>query len=187
MAEALATPLRRGEALLERAARLYDAPGSPLPRQAALAWRGGFRGGAAWMAGALALVRGQAVRAELPGAWTWGGVKYAAALGAALGTWALAVRVGLPHAVGLVLAVPAFYAVEVQGLFLFPAALDGAARPWRSARALLRKAGGTLSAMGTVGLLALVMLFGGLAGHGVVRCWCLGCLAVVLWYEDLRE
>ena len=190
MAEALAiflpAPLRRGAALLERAARLYDAPGSPLPREAMGAWRGGFHGGAAWMAGAMALVRGRPVRAPPRGAWTWGLEKYAAALLAALGTWALAVGLGLPHAVGLVLAVPGFYAVEVQGLFLFPMAIDGASHPWRTARAMLRDAGGTLSAMCTVGMLAAVMLLGGLAGRGQVRCWCLGCLAVVLWYEDLR-
>jgi hypothetical protein len=30
------------------------------------------------------------------------------------------------------------------------------------------------------------MLLGGLAGRGFVRSWCLGCLAVCLWYEDLR-
>src|SRR5262249_37135522 len=28
-------------------------------------------------------------------------------------------------------------------------------------------------------------LFGGLAGRGFLRSWCLGCLAVCLWYEDL--
>ncbi|MBN8226149.1 hypothetical protein JYK02_01350 [Corallococcus macrosporus] len=87
---------------------------------------------------------------------------------------------------GLVLALPAFYAVEVQGLFLFPVAIDGAPHPWRTARAMLRDVGGTPGAMGTVGVLASVMLLGGLAGRGQVRCWCLGCLAVVLWYEDLR-
>jgi predicted MPP superfamily phosphohydrolase len=35
--------------------------------------------------------------------------------------------------------------------------------------------------------LACTMLFGGLAGRGFLRCWCLGCLAVCLWYEDLRN
>lgn len=190
MAEALRatlpSSLRRACVLLERAARLYDAPGSALARDAVGAWRGGFQGGAVWMAGAMAQVRGRPVGTSLPRAWAWGLVKYAAALLAAVGTWGLAVGVGLPHAVGLGLAVPAFYAAEVQGLFLFPVAIDGAAHPWRSARALMLEAGGTLSAMGTVGVLAAVMLFGGLAGRGLVRCWCLGCLAVVLWYEELR-
>jgi hypothetical protein len=190
MAESLSAVLPssvgRGWALLGRAARLYDAPGSPLARDARGAWRGGFQGGAAWMAGALAWVRGQPAPVALPRVQGLGVLKYAAALLAAVGAWGLAVGMGLPQVVGLLLAVPAFYAVEVQGLFLFPLALDGDARPWRSARALTREVGGTWSAMGTVLVLAAVMLFGGLAGRGWVRCWCLGCLAVVLWYEELR-
>jgi hypothetical protein len=180
---------RRGCVLLKRAAALFDAPDSALAREAREAreaWRGGFRGGAAWMAGAMAQVRGRPVGTSLPSAWRLGGLKYAFALLAAVGTWGVAVRLGLPHAVGLLLAVPAFYAAEVQGLFLFPLALDGAEHPWRGSRALLREAGGTPGAMGTVLVLAAVMLFGGLAGRGWLRCWCLGCLAVVLWYEELR-
>ena len=35
--------------------------------------------------------------------------------------------------------------------------------------------------------LAFTMLFGGLVGRGFLRSWCLGCLAVCLWYEDLRN
>ncbi len=182
----LPSSMKRGCVLVARATRLYDPPGSALAREAEGAWRGGFHGGAAWMAGAMAQVRGRPVQTSLVRAWKGGLVKYAAALLAGVVTWGLAVRAGLPHAVGLGLAVPAFYAVEVQGLFLFPVAIDGAAHPWRSARALLREAGGTLSALGTVGVLVAVMLFGGLAGRGWVRCWCLGCLAVVLWYEELR-
>ncbi len=34
--------------------------------------------------------------------------------------------------------------------------------------------------------LAAVMLLGGFVRHGFVRSWCLGCLAICLWYEDLR-
>ena len=41
--------------------------------------------------------------------------------------------------------------------------------------------------MGTVLPLAAVMLFGGLIGKGFVRSWCLGCLAVCIWYEELRQ
>jgi predicted MPP superfamily phosphohydrolase len=33
--------------------------------------------------------------------------------------------------------------------------------------------------------LACTMLFGGLAGRGFLRSWCLGCLAICIWYEDL--
>ncbi|WP_257451113.1 hypothetical protein [Archangium lipolyticum] len=183
--EAVPLAWGRGRTLLERAARFYDAPGSPPARSARGAWRGGFRGGAAWMAEAMALVRGRPVPTTLPRAHGLGVLKYMAALLAALGAWGLAAFAGGPLLVGPALALLAFYAVEAQMVFLFPLALDGAAHPFRASRALTRRAGGTLSVMGTVLLLAAVMLFGGLAGRGVVRCWCLGCLAVVLWYEEL--
>src|SRR5262249_35884759 len=84
------------------------------------------------------------------------------------------------------LAILVFYAVEAQMVFLFPLALDGSARPFRAARAWTRRAGGTLAVLRVVLPLAGVMLLGGMAGRGFVRCWCLGCLAVCLWYEDLR-
>ena len=38
----------------------------------------------------------------------------------------------------------------------------------------------------TVIRLASVMLFGGFLGGGFLRSWCLGCLAVAVWYEELR-
>jgi hypothetical protein len=111
-------------------------------------------------------------------------IKYGLATTAAL-VWA-----GAAWAEGLPLLAPfavlVFYAVEVQMVFLFPLALDGSARPFRTARAWTRRAGGTIAAMRVVLPLAAVMLLGGLVGRGFVRCWCLGCLAVCLWYEDLR-
>jgi hypothetical protein len=79
--------------------------------------------------------------------------------------------------------VPIFYAIEAQFVFLFPLALDGERTPFRAAWAWTRRAGGTLAVMRVVLPLAAVMLFGGLLGRGFVRCWCLGCLAVCLWYE----
>jgi hypothetical protein len=137
------------------------------------------------MAEAMAQVRGRPVPATLSRAHGLGVLKYTAALLAALGVWGLTAYAGGPLLVGPVLGLLAFYAVEAQMVFLFPLALDGSPRPFRASRALALRAGGTLSVMGTVLLLAAVMLFGGLAGRGVVRCWCLGCLAVVLWYEEL--
>src|SRR5262245_61151775 len=126
-------PVRAG-ALLARAAELYDAPDSPLPAAARKAARGGFAGGAEWMRLVLGAVRGEALEPiESPGHYHFLGLtKYtlagAAALGGAvgaivLGAWPLAV-----------LAVPLFYAVEAQGVFLFPLALDGETRPFRVAR-----------------------------------------------------
>jgi predicted MPP superfamily phosphohydrolase len=113
-----------------------------------------------------------------------GFIKYGLATSAALawagGTWALGLYLLAPFAVLV------FYAIEVQMVFLFPLALDGGATPFRSARSWTRRAGGTIAAMRVVLPLAAVMLAGGLVGRGFVRCWCLGCLAVCLWYEDLR-
>lgn len=110
-------------------------------------------------------------------------IKYGLAAGAAL-LWAVAVWLGqTPWLAPLAVAV--FYVVEVQMVFLFPLALDGSTRPFAEARAWTRRAGGTLAAMRVVLPLAGTMLCGGLAGRGFLRCWCLGCLAVCLWYEDL--
>jgi hypothetical protein len=58
---------------------------------------------------------------------------------------------------------------------------------FRTSRRWTRKAGGTVAVMIIVIQLAAVMIFGGFVGHGFVRSWALGCLAVVLWYEYLRH
>lgn len=169
MLVALALLLRRAERLLLEAAGLYDDP--ELPLQAASQTARDFKSGAEWMRLALQVLRGQ------PPAGTanfqlLGAVKYGACLLAFLATVKLS----------LVLAVLAFYAVEAQMVFLFPLALDQ--RPYRENLRLTRKAGGTLRTMRTVMRLAVTMIFGGLKDGRLVRAWCLGCLAVVLWYEE---
>jgi predicted MPP superfamily phosphohydrolase len=112
-------------------------------------------------------------------------IKYSLASGVAL-LWAVAAIVC--HVQWLApLAAVAFYAVEAQMVFLFPLALDGSARPFADARRWTRRAGGTVAVLRVVVPLAGVMLLGGLVGRGFVRCWCLGCLAVCLWYDDLRN
>lgn len=175
----------RARDLLTRAATWYDAPGSLLRAAAAGAALGGFASGAQWMRLAQETLRG---RAAPPTAFNFqwlGLIKYGLATGVAL-LWAVAACAWhIPWFVPL--AAVAFYAVEVQMVFLFPLALDGNARPFNAARRWTRRAGGTVAAMRVVVPLACTMLFGGLAGRGFLRCWCLGCLAVVLWYEDLRN
>ncbi len=170
----------------EARALLHDAEqrlGAPLLAAARGAWCDGFTTGAAWMRRALAELRG----AEPTGVASFGALgaaKYGACVAAACvpvvaarlsGTW-------WP----LVLVVPAFYAVEAQMVFLFPVALDGARRPFAAAQRLVAPAGGTLRVMRTVLRIAVRMLTGGFAGRGFVRSWCVGCLAVLLWYEDVR-
>jgi predicted MPP superfamily phosphohydrolase len=175
--------------LLDRAARIHDA-NPKLAELARAAWPSGFAGGARWMAAALAALRDGARVAPLDrpdGAWfQWlGVVKYASAVAAALAAAAGAILAN--QLLLLPLAVLAFYAVEVQMVFLFPLALDGSARPFRDSRAWTRRAGGTLASMLVVMRLAAHMLFGSLCGGGgALRAWCTGCLAVCIWYEDLR-
>jgi predicted MPP superfamily phosphohydrolase len=97
---------------------------------------------------------------------------------------AAAIWAGWPAvAVGGVLV---FYAVEAQMVFLFPLLLDGSPRPWRESLRWTRRAGGTVAVMRVVKRLAMTMIFGGLAGGGFVRSWCVGCLAVCIWYERVR-
>jgi predicted MPP superfamily phosphohydrolase len=171
--------------LLTRAAERYDAPGSRLRAAAAGAALGGFASGVQWMRLGLETLRGRPCPPTAVNYQRLGLIKYGLAGGVAL-LWAGAACAG--HVPWLVpLAAVAFYAVEAQMVFLFPLALDGSARPFGAARRWTRHAGGTIAVMRVVVPLACTMLFGGLAGRGFVRCWCLGCLAVCLWYEDLRN
>ncbi len=173
--------------LLCRATAVYDEPGGTLARAArASAW-GGFASGADWMRQALERLRGTPLGSTAYPAVNFqvlGVVKYAAATLTALTGAVVAYWLGVP--VFAVLAVPLFYAVEAQGVFLFPVALDGAARPFRAARHWTLRAGGTSRVMTVVMPVAVTMLGGGFVGRGFVRSWCLGCLAVCVWYEDLR-
>lgn len=171
-------------ALLRESARRFDASPS-LRRAARRCARRGFAGGAEWMALALAGIRGSAVRNPGTGAVRLGLVKYGAAALAAAAVAAIALAARRLEL--LPLAVAAFYAVESGSAFVFPAFADGAARPWAESRALVAAAGGRWAVAGRIAVIALVMLLGGFAGRGFLRSWCVGCLAVVLWYEDLRR
>jgi predicted MPP superfamily phosphohydrolase len=175
----------RARDLLSRAAEWYDAPGSPLRAAAAGAAWGRFASGAQWMRLVLETLRGRSCRPSALNYQWLGLIKYGLATGAALLWAAAACAAHIPWLAPL--AIVAFYAVEAQMVFLFPLALDGSARPFAAARRWTRRAGGTLAVMRVVLPLACTMLFGGLAGRGFLRCWCLGCLAVCLWYEDLRK
>jgi hypothetical protein len=133
---------------------------------------------------ALAHLRGQSVPSTVPDLNALGVIKYGLAGGAALLVAAAAALLwSWPL---LFLCVPAFYAVEAQMVFLFPLTLDGAAQPFRESRHWTLRAGGTLAVMSVVLPIAAFMLFGGFARQGFLRSWCLGCLAVCIWYEDLR-
>jgi hypothetical protein len=171
--------------LLRKARVLYDDAGTGLARQAGGAWRWGFVSGAEWMRSALAQLRNTPPAGPTRGFNRLGIIKYGLSSAAALAC--LTAAVWLEQPLLAVLLVPAFYAVEAQFVFLFPLALDQTPHVWRRSRQLTLASGGTLAVMGTVLPLAAMMLFGGLAGRGFVRSWCLGCLAVCIWYEELRN
>lgn len=170
-------------ALIRQAAAMYDGDGV-LRDEARHAWRGGFVSGARWTALALTRCRGGPTALTVPrDCQRLGLIKYTLATAAMLFTIAGAILLRSPWL--LVLAPLAFYLVEVQMLFLFPVALDGSRECFRDSRRFVRLAGGTPAAMRRVIVFATVMLFGGFAGRGFIRCWCLGCLAVCIWYEQL--
>lgn len=170
-----------GSTLLRQAAWHYDAVDVELAGAARNVWRGDFNAGAEWMRLAMSRVRGGKVP-QGKANFRWLGVmKYLVAVAAggsvaAAGWWW--------HPWCWLLLVPAFYAVEVQWVFLFPTALDGTPTPWRVSRMLMQRRAGTAAAMLVVLPLAWEMMTGGLRARGFVRSWCLGCLAVLLWYEQ---
>jgi hypothetical protein len=175
----------RARVLLSRAREILDDSASPLGAAARDAWRGLFASGGEWMRLALGHLRGQWLPCPALNLNVLGAKKYGLAGGAALLVAAAAVLLHVWPL--LLLCVPAFYAVEAQMVFLFPVTLDGAARPFREARRWTMRAGGMLAVMAVVLPLAASMLFGGFLRQGFVRSWCLGCLAVCIWYEDLRS
>jgi hypothetical protein len=178
----MAERVRAGD-LLRRARAVYDS--SPaLAGSAGAAWRTVFASGGRWMREALGQLRDAPLPEAPANLNALGLIKYGLASAAALVPVALAVLLGQPP--WLLLCVPAFYAVEAQMVFLFPLALDGERRPFRESLRWTARAGGTLAVMRVVLPVAGTMLFGGLVGGGVVRSWCVGCLAICLWYEELR-
>ncbi|MEZ6194535.1 MAG: metallophosphoesterase [Planctomycetota bacterium] len=92
--------------------------------------------------------------------------------------------------ISILLALPAaglaFYLVEGRNVFLFPLLAEFGPRGRRTQAAAVRRAGGLLRVVATVTPIAATMLLGGVRGRGLVRPWLRGCLAIVLWYDDVR-
>ena len=179
-------PLITARSLLAYAQALYDDPALPFAAAAEQeAWKSGFVSGAEWMRLVLEHLCGTKLQSVDADFQYLGIVKYAlCAVGALL--WIV-----LTLATGLWILIPlaafVFYAIEAQMVFLFPLALDGHTSLFCDSRLWTIKAGGTFHVMLIVMRLALVMLFGGFLGGGFVRSWALGCLSVVLWYEQVKH
>ena len=171
--------------LLKRAMAIYDDPANGLAQTAPQAARQGFLSGAQWMNQAMGVVRGRSALMRSANYQGLGFFKYGLATAAALTATFLAYQVGRWDFVGLIPL--AFYAIEAQFVFLFPLVLDGTPTPVKDSLAMTRRAGGTIQVLATIVPISWVTLFGGFAGQGFLRCWCVGCLAVVLWYEDVLD
>jgi hypothetical protein len=115
---------------------------------------------------------------------TLGFIKYALATTAALAAGAIAFQLG-PIAAAVVF-VFAFYAVEAQMVFLMLLGSGSIIQRLRTSRAWTVRAGGTIAVMWIVMPIAARMLFGGFFGRGFIRSWCLGCIAVVVWFDRLE-
>jgi hypothetical protein len=168
--------------LLHRAVRLYDTPTLPLKKVSEQAWKGGFQSGAEWMALALGVLRHTTINLTPQPYQALGITKYGiATLGGLVGLvwmyqfgwWLFPVVVGL------------FYFLEAQLVFLFPLAIDNFPHLFQTSLLATRYAGGGLKVMSIVLQLAVYMVLGGFFGQGFIRSWTIGCLAVLIWYEEL--
>lgn len=171
--------------LLAAARALYDDPSLPFASSASRdAWKGGFDSGADWMRLVLGHLRGEALPPVDYSFHRLGLIKYSLAAAGAIIVLLISFLTRLWPLI--VLVVPVFYGIEAQMVFLFPVALDGNCHIFRLSRQWTIRAGGTLHVMWIVIGLAVTMIFGGFVGRGFVRSWALGCLAVLLWYEQVR-
>ena len=175
--------MRDARALLADAARLYDEPGNGLQATSRNAAWGGFVGGAAWMRRALTVVRGMAPTGRAHFGWL-GLFKYTLCSLLALLAFGACWRLPL---LAFPAAILVFYAVEARLVFVFPLALDGEAAPFLASHRLVTRTLPSGIALARVASIAAGMLVGGIVGRGFVRSWCIGCLAVVLWYEEARR
>jgi hypothetical protein len=172
--------------LLQQAIQLYDNPDVSLADQAQnQGWKQGFTSGAEWMRLAMSNYRETQIPANHSNYQYYGTLKYGLASLGALAV--IGFVIGLKVWILLPLVVIVFYAIEAQMVFLFPLLIDGHSDAIQQSLQWTSRAGGTIPVMLTVLQLACVMLFGGFVGQGFVRSWALGCLSIVIWYEELRH
>ena len=171
--------------LLEQSKEIYDDENNRLKEGAREASKGSFTGGARWMMQALRCLRNDTNDLPQANYELLGCFKYGLALLAGLG--AGGVSLFISPFIAPFSFILTFYAVEAQFVFLFPIVIDRNQSPFCTSLVLAKKAGGTFKVMRTVMPIALFMLTGGFIGKGFLRSWCIGCLAIVIWYEAVRE
>ena len=76
-----------------------------------------------------------------------------------------------------------FYLFEIHFLFLFPLIIDNVQNPvWASIKQTYKI--GLLTALVTVIPIGLYMVIGLLKFHDPLRNWHIGCLAIIIWYQN---
>ncbi len=152
-----------------------------LLRAAGAVW--GFHDGARWMRLVMNALRDEHVPLITGNLQSLGWKKYIiCSIGATI--W-LAICIFLNLWAFIPLSIAVFYLLESRFVFIFPLRADQPTN--RLPHTLLvHRAGGTMRVVLTIMAIAFVMLFGGLIGKGFLRSWCLGCGAVVIWYEHAR-
>lgn len=144
-----------------------------------------FSAGGIWMATVLAHIRQQAVAdtvQEIPFNY-YGLLKYSFALASSAGAGVLLYGV-CPLLTPLAIFV--FYWAEVQLLFLFPLLIDRVPHPIRESIRLTGRIG-VGHAIRRVMPIAFFMLSGWCNRRDPLQRWYIGCAAVLLWYEEIKE
>jgi len=144
-----------------------------------------FFAGGIWMAEMLAFLRNQppgAIVHDIPFN-RYGYGKYAAATAC----FALFLLVSYQFCpLAMPLAILVFYWIEAQFLFLFPLLIDREHNPiWRSIQ--LTRRVGNLYALCNVIPIAAYMLSGLLSREEPLRRWYVGCIAILIWYDETVE
>lgn len=149
-----------------------------------------FKIGAEWMRECLETLRGREISRKLV-SWNYYGVcKYLSCLLIALLVSCLFTDYGF--IIQFLIFACTFYLLEAQSVFLFPLLIDtGEDRIWYRSFNMTLKAGGTIYVASVVVQIALFMIFGGfffkkLSSANFVRAWCIGCVAILIWYEEIR-
>lgn len=166
--------LREAAVVLDRHPRLLRAAGSVRS----------FHAGGRWMRLGLRALRTTRMPRLTRSLEALGWRKYLTCVACAAGWAVICLAFGTSWL--LPLCIVAFYVAEIHRLFAFPLAIDRVDDP-RAVHAGLLDIVRPHDALLTVMVLACVMLLGGILGRGFVRSWCLGCMAVLIWYEDARR
>ncbi len=178
-------PFNKAIILLKRASSLYDSKAYPYSNNH-IHFFSPFSDGAKWMKNNIELIRHRNISTQIKKSnfELLGFIKYG--LCSLFAVLFLLLFFFSFNPIWIVLSILSFYTLEAQMVFLFPLSIDGSTKPFKESFLLTQHSGGTIKVMLTVLPIASTMIFGGLLKRRTVRSWHLGCLAVLLWYEDIR-